>query len=108
MSEVLAEDARMLTHDRQLFSGRTAIIRRLNAGMDQFLKMIGYDAPAAAVAAAAAVTGDDQPEDEAVEGGRPAPAVAVQGAEAGPPAAFAQKGLPQVCADPPRSAGRHL
>ncbi|KAG2499826.1 hypothetical protein HYH03_002118 [Edaphochlamys debaryana] len=38
---LFAEDARMLTHDAQLFSGRTAIIRRLNAGMEQLHKMLG-------------------------------------------------------------------
>lgn len=32
LSGLFAESARMLTHDGQLFNGRTAIIRRLNAG----------------------------------------------------------------------------
>lgn len=39
---LFAESAKMLTHDGQLFVGRTAIIRRLNGGMDQFLKMLGH------------------------------------------------------------------
>ncbi|GFH15761.1 uncharacterized protein HaLaN_12052, partial [Haematococcus lacustris] len=39
-----AAEAIMVTHDNQEFIGRTAIIRRLNAGMEQFLKMLGVEA----------------------------------------------------------------
>nr|ARO50087.1 hypothetical protein [Yamagishiella unicocca] len=41
VASLFGEGSRMLTHDGQLFVGRTAIIRRLNAGMEQLHKMLG-------------------------------------------------------------------
>mmetsp|Transcript_10333 Transcript_10333/g.26207 ORF Transcript_10333/g.26207 Transcript_10333/m.26207 type:complete len:415 (-) Transcript_10333:330-1574(-) len=35
------EDARMVTHDGQMYYGRTGIIKRLNRGMERLLKMLG-------------------------------------------------------------------
>ncbi|MEW5300362.1 MAG: hypothetical protein WDW36_003298 [Sanguina aurantia] len=56
LSALLHENARMVTHDQQLFSGKTAIIRRLNQGMEQFLRLIGQEESKAASDTVAAAT----------------------------------------------------
>jgi len=35
------EDARMMTHDGQMYYGRSGLIKRLNRGMERLLKMLG-------------------------------------------------------------------
>ncbi|GMH41352.1 hypothetical protein BSKO_09262 [Bryopsis sp. KO-2023] len=46
-------DAKLVTHDKQSFVGSTAIIRRLNAGMEQLLKMADQSDTASASSEAA-------------------------------------------------------
>merc|ERR1711937_1104536 len=35
------EEARMMTHDGQMYYGRSGLIKRLNRGMERLLKMLG-------------------------------------------------------------------
>jgi hypothetical protein len=44
VAQLLHETAKMLGLDKQLYVGKTAIIRRLNSGMDQLVKMVAANA----------------------------------------------------------------
>jgi hypothetical protein len=44
VAQLLHEAAKMLGIDEQLYVGKTAIIRRLNSGMDQLVKMVAANA----------------------------------------------------------------
>ncbi|PNW70189.1 hypothetical protein CHLRE_17g709600v5 [Chlamydomonas reinhardtii] len=84
VSGLFTEGARMLTHDGQLFVGRTAIIRRLNAGMEQLHRMLGAlpvssPAPSASAASPAPPAGDNSGDVGAAE----APPAVSGGGDAG-------------------------
>jgi hypothetical protein len=44
VAQLLHDTAKMLGLDKQLYVGKTAIIRRLNSGMDQLVKMVAANA----------------------------------------------------------------
>jgi hypothetical protein len=61
VGELLAESAKMVGLDKQLYVGKAAIIRRLNGGMDQLVKMANAtatDSSSSSTDADAAAGGD--------------------------------------------------
>jgi aldehyde:ferredoxin oxidoreductase len=44
VAQLLHDTAKMVGMDKQLYVGKTAIIRRLNSGMDQLVKMVAANA----------------------------------------------------------------
>jgi hypothetical protein len=68
VAQLLHDTAKMLGLDKQLYVGKTAIIRRLNSGMDQLVKMVaanavdsGSDGSSSNAAAAAAELASNMP-----------------------------------------------